>query len=220
MSLSDRFNFFFMGWRWKRTAEVAKPRAPTLRRRTARLVPVVQQSVICCGPTEVKAPSFSFVTWRTWFSIGPLSNPLSLRTTNSFVAGLYFSCITLVIDWHYSLTANSHPNFICKFLESWCKSSHLTQTISVNGCALSTQQSTCWACSSDHISSDGNLFISLNNLSLLMNLYNITPPVVKALCIYWVKRLLIEVLLSGYPILTEGSRHWCWLSLLFPFLAS
>ena len=204
---------FYRGW-----AEVAKPRAPTLRRRTARLVPEVPQSVICWGPTEVS--SFSFVTGKTWFSIGPLSNPLLLRTTNSFVAGLYFSCITLVIDWHYSLTANSHPNFICKFLESWCKSSHLTQTISVNGCALSTQQSTCWACSSDHISSDGNVYISPNNLSLLMNLYEITPPIVKALCIYWVKRLLIEVLLSGYPILTEGSRHWCWLSLLFPFLAS
>ena len=212
-----------MGWRWKRTVEVAKPRAPTLRRRTARLVPEVQQSVIWWGPTEVS--SFSFVTGRTWFSTGPLSNPLSLRTTNSFVAGLYFSCITLVIDWHYSLTANSHPNFICKSLDSWCKSkrsrsSHLTQTISVNGCALSTQQSTCWACSSDHISSDGNVYISPNNISLLMNLYEITPPVVKALCIYWVKRLLIEVLLSGCQILTEGSRHWCWLSLLFPFLAS
>ena len=60
----------------------------------------------------------------------------------------------------------------------------------MNGCALSTQQSTCWACSSDHISSDGNVFISLNNLSLLMNLYEITPTPVRALCIYWVKMLL------------------------------
>ena len=49
----------------------------------------------------------------------------------------------------------------------------------MNGYALSTQQSTCLACSSDHISSDGNVFISLNNLSLLMNLYEITPPLVK-----------------------------------------
>ena len=144
----------------------------------ARWVPR-STTVICCGPTEVEVSSFSFVTGRTWFSIGPLSNPLSLRTTNSFVAGLYFSK-----DWHYSLTALSKLNFICRSLESLCKSkrsrsSHLTQTISVNGCALSTQQSTCLACSSDHISSDGNVFISLNNLSLLMNLYEITPPLVK-----------------------------------------
>ena len=139
------------------------------------------------------------------------------------ICGRFF---TLVINWHYLLTALSHPNFIyTKVLESWCKpnrsrSSHLTQTILVNGCALFTQQSTCWACSSGHISSDGNVFISLNNLSLLMNLYEITPPPVRALCIYWVKTLLIEVLLSGCQIHTEGSRHWCWLSLLFPFLAS
>ena len=206
---------------------VAKPRAPTLRRRTARLVSRSTTVSPLLRPHRSWSFKFQFCDWEDLVFDRTIVKSTVVEDYQLICGRFVFqqSYITLVIDWHYSLTANSHPNFICKSLESWCKSkrsrsSHLTQTISVNGCALSTQQSTCWACSSDHISSDGNLFISPNNLSLLMNLYEITPPPVKALRIYWVKRLLIEVLLSGCQILTEGSRHWCWLSLLFPFLAS